>query len=98
MKTILKLSIAAFTLLFLPSCYHSVQRVNPDEQIDLSGRWNDTDSKLVAEEMSKDAINRPWLTAFTTKNNKKPTMIVGMISNKSSEHIESDVFIKNIER
>ena len=98
MKSLLKWGIAASLLFTLPACYRSVQRVSPDQQIDLSGKWNDTDSKLVAEEMSKDAINRPWLKSFSDKHNKKPTMIVGMISNKSSEHIESDAFIKNIER
>ncbi len=38
----------------------TVTRVSPDQQIDLSGRWNDTDSKLVADEMINDVLNRPW--------------------------------------
>jgi uncharacterized protein (TIGR02722 family) len=98
MKTVKYLSTLVAILIILSGCYRSVHRVNPDEQIDLSGRWNDTDSKMVADEMSKDVLSRPWLTAFTTKNNKKPTLIVGTITNNSSEHIESDAFIKNIER
>lgn len=76
----------------------TVTRVSADQQIDLSGRWNDVDSRLVAEEMSKDAINRPWREAFTQRTGKKPVMIVGMISNKSHEHIEAETFIKDMER
>lgn len=80
------------------SCSRSVTRVSPDQQIDLSGRWNDTDSKLVAEEMIKDVLNRPWRNDFFSAFNKKPVVIVGIVSNKSSEHIESETFIKDIER
>lgn len=99
MKTIVKLSgIALFFALFAACNKHTVTRVSPDQQIDLSGRWNDTDSRLVAEEMVKDAINRQWRTDFVNKSNKKPVMIVGMITNKSHEHIEAETFIKNMER
>lgn len=93
--------IALVLLTFGPgiSCTQkTVTRVSADQQIDLSGRWNDVDSRLVAEEMSKDMLNRPWREAFFQKNGKKPVMIVGMISNKSHEHIEAETFIKDIER
>ncbi len=76
----------------------TVTRVSPDQQIDLSGRWNDIDSKLVAEEMINDVLSRPWREDFTRASGNKPVMIVGMISNKTSEHIESETFIKDIER
>ena len=36
-------------VLFSCSSTPKVTRVDEDEQIDLSGNWNDTDSKLVAE-------------------------------------------------
>jgi len=64
----------------------------------LSGRWNDTDSRLVAEQMVSDVLQRPWLTDFMTANAKKPVVIVGKIRNKSSEQIATDVFAKDIER
>lgn len=85
-------------VLILTSCSRSVTRVSPDQQIDLSGRWNDTDSKLVAEEMIRDVLSRPWITDFKAKNNDRPVVIVGIIANKSSEHIESETFIKDVER
>ena len=86
-------------IILLGSCAkRSVTRVSPDQQIDLSGRWNDTDSKLVAEEMINDVLNRPWREDFFRAFNKKPVVIVGMVQNKTSEHIEAETFIKDIER
>lgn len=98
MKNIAKAAILSLCLIGTAACTRKVTRINPDEQTDLSGRWNDTDSKLVAEEMTKDCINREWRTAFTTKNSKKPVIIIGTITNKSHEHIDAETFIKNMER
>lgn len=76
----------------------TVTRVDPTTQTDLSGRWNDTDSRLVAEEMTKDCINRTWRSDFMAKHGRKPVVIVGIITNKSHEHIEAETFIKDMER
>lgn len=100
MNIILRKTALVFSLLvIIAACnQRSVTRVSPDQQIDLSGRWNDTDSKLVAEEMIRDVLNRPWREDFFRAKNKKPVVIVGMVSNKSNEHIEAETFIKDIER
>ncbi len=98
----MKFNAIIFTLvvvgLFAAGCVRQVSRVDENAQIDLSGRWNDTDSRLVSEEMIRDAMNRRWITDFTEQEGKKPTLIVGMVKNKSSEHISTDTFIKDIER
>jgi uncharacterized protein (TIGR02722 family) len=76
-----------------------VTRIDPNETIDLSGRWNSTDSRLVANEMIKDALNRRWRTEFLAANGgQRPVVIVGMIINRSHEHIPSEMFIMDIER
>ncbi len=75
-----------------------VERVDPRMQIDLSGRWNDTDSRMVSLEMIEDSLARVWLTDFIEANSKKPTVIVGLVKNKSHELISTDVFIKDMER
>lgn len=80
------------------SCSRQVTRLNPDQQVDLSGRWNDTDSKLVAEEMIQDVMGRPWHNDFKVVRNRKPVVIVGYVQNKSTEHIEPETFIKDIEK
>lgn len=76
----------------------TVTRVNSDKQIDLSGRWNDTDSRLVAEEMIKDALSRHWMSQFTREKRRQPVIIVGIVTNRSHEHIEAETFIKDMER
>ena len=76
----------------------TVERIATDEVTDLSGRWNDTDSRLVAEQMIRDLSYRPWVEDYVMEFQRKPAVIVGEIRNKSSEHIQTDVFIKDIER
>jgi uncharacterized protein (TIGR02722 family) len=99
MKHSILLAAISFTFVF-SDCNQSrqVQRIDPNQVIDLSGRWNDVDAKLVAAEMTKDVLTRPWKSVYEAKYNKKPTVIVGQIKNKTSEHIDATNFIKNIER
>ena len=77
----------------------SVQRIETDTTVDLSGRWNDTDSRMVSEAMIKDCLNHPWITRHTTlSEGKKPAVIVGAIRNRSMEHVAVATFINDIER
>ena len=62
----------------------TVSRVEPTTTIDLNGDWNDTDSRLVAEEMIKDVLSRPWLGTYTTAKSKNPNVIVGTVKNRTS--------------
>ena len=82
----------------LMACSPKVARVDASETIDLSGRWNDTDSRMVAEEMVKDALSRPWAMEFSADKDRKPALVVGLVKNLSHEHISSGTFIKDIER
>ncbi len=75
----------------------SVQRMDAGEVKDVSGRWNDTDSRLVAEEMLRDCLNAPWYNTYTAQN-KVPTIIVGTVRNRSHEHINAETFVKDMER
>lgn len=88
------------SIILLGACTKNVTRIEPSVTTDLSGRWNDTDSRLVAEEMSQDALASNWLRnqELNDINSKRPTVIVGLIANKSHEHIDAETFIKDIER
>jgi uncharacterized protein (TIGR02722 family) len=90
----------ALALLVMAGCGPSktVTRVEPEQQIDLSGDWNDTDSRLVAEEMIRDVLSRPWIGEFRGETKRTPDVIVGTVKNRSSEHIPTIPFIKNLER
>lgn len=90
-----------FATLFLAAgCVPSekVSRIDPGTQTDLSGGWNDTDARLVAEEMISDVVSKPWLDQFNRKHGKPPVVIVGRVRNETMEHIDTDVFTKEMER
>ncbi len=74
-----------------------VTRTEVAKRVDLSGRWNDTDSRLVAEEMIKDCLARAWINEFNKKTGTSPYVIVGTLMNRSSEHIDAQIFIKDLE-
>jgi len=97
---VLWLAMVGISLLWLAGCSSTpkVERVGVEEVRDLSGHWNDTDSRLVAEQMISDVIRRPWLADFAARNGRKPVVIVGTVRNLSSEHIEVGTFIADIER
>ena len=76
-----------------------VKRVCVEETIDLSGRWNDTDSRMVSEAMIGDCIGGGWLKKFyRTSGDKAPVVIVGAVRNRSHEHINVQTFTKDLER
>jgi len=85
-------------LLGLSACGTQVERVDVEETHDLSGAWNDTDSRLVSEEMINDMLARPWRQEYTSRYNKQPTVIVGTVRNLSHEHINVNTFVNDIER
>jgi hypothetical protein len=76
-----------------------VTRVDSGLVTDLSGRWNDTDSRMVAETMVKEALGTPWLDNYTrTHRGKQPVVVVGTIVNKSHEHINVQTFVTDLQR
>jgi uncharacterized protein (TIGR02722 family) len=53
---------------------------------------------MVAEELTKQALLEPWRGRFLDAKKRNPVIIVGVIQNKSSEHIEAETFIKDMQR
>ena len=93
-----KIALLALGGLLFTACA-SVNRVDPNTVTDLSGNWNDTDSRLVAEQMITDVTARPWLGDFKgAHGGAKPVLIIGTIRNRSSEHISVTTFTKDLER
>ena len=91
-------AVLVLCLLFACSSSKKVYRIEPNTTTDLSGKWNDTDARLVAEEMIKDCLSRVWLTDFAAAKGKKPVVTVGTIRNKSDEHIDTETFTSDFER
>lgn len=94
----LLVALALVSVFIMTGCKTKVERVAVDETIDLSGRWNDTDSQLVSAEMISDLASRPWVEEYTARHGKKPVVIVGPVRNLSSEHIATETLTKDLER
>ena len=84
--------------LLVAGCDTKVTRIDADETVDLSGAWNDTDSRLVAEEMIADALSHPWTSNFAGQVGRPPAVIIGTVRNFSHEHINMNTFVADIER
>ncbi len=93
----MRITLTLFFSLSLLSCSRQVSRIDPGVSMDLSGRWNDTDSRTVAESMTNELLTSETFETFTKAEGKKPAIIVGWVLNKTSEHIDADNFIKKIE-
>jgi uncharacterized protein (TIGR02722 family) len=76
----------------------TVTRVPTEEQIDLSGRWNDTDSQQAAQDLVTQSMATPWVDDFLMKHGEKPTVIVGTLRNKTPEHIATKTLVADLER
>lgn len=94
LKSFFILSIAVL----LTACSGSVKRLDINDDVMLSDRWNDTDSRLVAEEMMSDMLTFPWFRDYNFSSKGNPTVIVQTIRNRTSEHIPVDTFVNDIKR
>ncbi len=76
----------------------NVTRIEPDTVTDLSGQWNDTDSRLVANALIEQSLTDAWLSRYSNANGgNPPTVIVGEFRNRSSEHIPVSTFVNDLE-
>jgi len=82
----------------LSGCSTTVERMGVEEVRDLSGTWNDTDSRLVSEEMIRDVLNRPWIDNFVANEKHAPAVIIGEVRNLSHEFINVGTFVSDMER
>ncbi|MBO8458112.1 MAG: penicillin-binding protein activator LpoB [Spirochaetes bacterium] len=100
-----KIKVVVFFVLVLIvagcSSSPSVKRVAEEEQIDLSGYWNDTDVRIVCDNLVSDCLNSPVvskrLTEYEVKNGSLPVVVVGQFKNTSDEHIDVSVISKRME-
>jgi len=97
-KNIEVLGLVMMTMMVVSCSTTTVTRVSPDETIDLSGRWNDTDSQQVAAALVNQSLETPWVVDFVEGAGRKPAVIVGEIRNKTPEHIPMKTLVADLER
>jgi penicillin-binding protein activator len=99
MNKIIGVSLSTLLLFGAVSCNRKVTRISENKQEDLSGRWNNTDSRLTAEELIKECNGGKWIGDYIARSGgKKPVVIVGFVTNKSHEHIEAETFMLDLEK
>jgi uncharacterized protein (TIGR02722 family) len=93
------IAMLAATLVPLACGGKQVTRIDPTTVTDLSGRWNDTDSRLVANQLITESLNGPWARRYSDSHaGAAPVVIVGTFSNQTMEHIAVGTFVKDLER
>jgi hypothetical protein len=98
-RTSLGAGLALLALVAVSACSTKVERLDESQAVDLSGAWNDTDSRLVSQEMIQDSLSRAWLQEFRGRPGQaRPAVIVGEVRNLSHEHINTSTFTLEVER
>ena len=100
MRTFIEKLFLLAALASLGSCLTTtsstgVERVAVDEVYDLTGKWNDIDSQEGANTIIDKALSGPWLERW--QGTEPPVLIVGNVRNNTSEHIDTQLFVKDIE-
>lgn len=98
----MKAKLMFFMIFLVPAllvgCATKVERVEVEKKVDISGGWNDYDAMLVSEEFIESALSGHWLDTFSQEYGRKPILIVGYVANNSSEHINTQIIVKYLER
>lgn len=99
-QRIMSVAAAAMLIGTLAACGgRQVTRIDPAAVTDLSGRWNDTDSRLVATELIAQSLGGAWIERYGASNGGgAPPVIVGDFRNTTMEHIPVGTFVRDLER
>ena len=93
------LALAALLVASAACATKRVSRINPADVTDLSGRWNDTDSRLVANQLIEQSLGADWVRSYRDAHGGAgPTLIVGEFANRTTEHIPVGTFLRDLER
>ena len=98
MKKYFVLALILSVASVLTGCVSStVERVAFDSQQDLSGYWNDTDARIVSNDLAEQLTDSSWYNRFIQENDRKPVIIIGSIRNNTDEHINTSIISKKLE-
>ena len=87
-------------LIVMQACvYHPyVTRVDQNQSLDISGRFNDVDSKEVAQTLAEQILQSNWLSEHYQHNQQSPLMMFGQINNLTHEHIDTQMLIEQLKQ
>ncbi|MBA3698336.1 MAG: penicillin-binding protein activator LpoB [Planctomycetes bacterium] len=77
----------------------TVNRTDENAVIDLSGNWNATDSRMVADALIADCLEFPWADQFKVKNNRIPVVKTGRIKVVTNgDVVNTEIFTNDLQR
>ncbi len=97
MKKITLLGLLCTLVLFFSCTSTKVERIDAETQTDLSGYWNDTDVRLVANSLVTECVAAPAITNYIQNNSALPVVIVGSFKNQSDEHLDTSIIAQKFE-
>lgn len=60
--------------------------------------WDDTGSREVSPALVQDLLDAPWANQWLQRSGRKPTVIVRVIRNMTTEHVPVGILVGDIER
>lgn len=96
-KTVFFAITISLAALFTACTSSTVERVDFDSQQDISGYWNDTDARIVSNDLAEQLIDSQWYNTFIRENDRKPVIVIGSFRNKTDEHINTSIISKKLE-
>jgi len=99
-RRVAQMALALAATVVVGACNNTrVSRIDPASVTDLSGRWNDADSRLVANALITQSLDAAWSKQWAeTHGGRTPTVIVGGFANRTLEHIPVTTFTRDLER
>lgn len=99
-RAVVRIGLALAAAALVGACNNTrVSRIDPTSVTDLSGRWNDADSRLVANALISQSLDATWSKQWAeTHGGRTPTVIVGGFANRTLEHIPVTTFTRDLER
>ena len=77
----------------------NVSRVDENADIELSGNWNDGDSRRVAEALIADCLEFPWADQYKIKNNRIPVVKTGRVKVVTNgDVVNTEIFTNDLQR
>lgn len=77
----------------------TVTRTDENAVIDLSGNWNATDSRQVADALIADCLEFPWADQFKAKHNRIPVVKTGRIKVVTNgDVVNTEIFTNDLQR
>jgi uncharacterized protein (TIGR02722 family) len=84
-------------LAFLLAGCTTVERVDANKVMDLSGYWNDTDIRLACDSLIKSCLEDSRVAQATKALGRNPVFLVGRFRNESDEHIDTSIIADRME-